>query len=250
MKFQSCLRSSIIFLIVFISSSNGKFSPYIKICSRNDPNIEQCIVDSVMKLQPLLRSGKLIEDYQVPSIEPFIYDDLVIDHGPGFRIELKDLKSWNGSNFEIVNAKVNLEKLTFDFTVTMPNVKMVGKYKMSAKLPLLELSGNGEMTNLLKNSRMRIKLYATQFNEDGKNRIKFTKANVRFFKGESQITLTNLFNGDPTLSMIGNQVVNDNQDIFTKEVMPALEAQFSKSFMEVANKIVANSTYDEILPDS
>ena len=31
--------------------------------------------------------------------------------------------------------RVNLEKLTFDFTVTMPSIKMVGKYKMTAKLP-------------------------------------------------------------------------------------------------------------------
>ncbi|KAL7012575.1 hypothetical protein ACKWTF_014937 [Chironomus riparius] len=248
MNLQNYLRSSIIIFILHISSTSGKLPPYIKICSQNDPNIEQCIVDSVMSLQPLLRSGKLVEDYQMPSIEPFTYDDLTIDHGPGFRIELKDLKSWNGSNFEIVNAKVNLEKLTFDFTVTMPNVKMIGKYKMTVKLPLIELSGNGELINLLKNSRMRIKLYASKVEEEGKSFIKFNKANVRFHKGDSQITLTNLFNGDPTLTRIGNQIVNDNQDLFAAEVMPVLEAQFSKIFMEVANKIVENSTFDEIMP--
>lgn len=52
------------------------------------------------------------------------------------------------------------------------------------------------MINRLKNSRMRIKLYASQFEKDEKTFVKFYKANVRFHKGDSQITLTNLFNGN------------------------------------------------------
>lgn len=43
---------------------------------------------------------------------------------------------------------------------------------------------------------MRIKLYASQFKKDGKTFVIFNKANVRFYKGDSQITLTNLFNGN------------------------------------------------------
>ena len=37
----------------------------IKVCSRNDPNISKCIIDSIRILQPRLASGNLAPDFKV-----------------------------------------------------------------------------------------------------------------------------------------------------------------------------------------
>jgi Haemolymph juvenile hormone binding protein (JHBP) len=38
----------------------------IKVCSRNDPNVAKCILDSVRDLQPRLASGVLAPDFRIP----------------------------------------------------------------------------------------------------------------------------------------------------------------------------------------
>lgn len=43
----------------------------IKICSRNDPNVAKCILDSVRDLQPRLASGVLAPDFRIPVREDF-----------------------------------------------------------------------------------------------------------------------------------------------------------------------------------
>jgi hypothetical protein len=38
----------------------------IKVCSRNEPKLSECIISSVKELQPRLASGKLDDDFIVP----------------------------------------------------------------------------------------------------------------------------------------------------------------------------------------
>lgn len=38
----------------------------IKICSRNDPKIAQCIIESIKLLQPRLAAGQLGSEFNVP----------------------------------------------------------------------------------------------------------------------------------------------------------------------------------------
>jgi len=38
----------------------------VQVCSRNDPNIDQCITNSVNKLKPYLATGNLGDGFVVP----------------------------------------------------------------------------------------------------------------------------------------------------------------------------------------
>ncbi|KAG5667678.1 hypothetical protein PVAND_015650 [Polypedilum vanderplanki] len=243
--------SKVLLLIsLIIGFTNAILPKSIEVCSRNDEDIEKCIVNSVMKLQPLLASGKLDDGYEVPAIEPFRYDDFIIEHGPNFRVEIRNLESYNGSNFSIEKFKFNIDKLTFDFIISVPKIRLTAKYKLKVKLTVLDIAGNGDMESTVKNSKVRMKLYGKLIdNSDGTKTMIFEKANVRIIPGESKIFLKNLFNGDPTLGKVGNDLINENQDLFLNDIVPVLEKQFSEIFKKVANDVIGRATVDEILPD-
>lgn len=73
-------------------------------CSRKVPDINNCIVDSINNLRPLLAKG--LPDLKVPSIEPFELDALQLHlDSNGGPFNLKDLKVWGVSNFNITELK-------------------------------------------------------------------------------------------------------------------------------------------------
>lgn len=67
--------------------------------------------------------------------------------------------------------------------------------------------------------------------------------------GKSRIRLENLFNGDRTLGEIGNQVINENSQLFVDEMIPGFEKSLSKTFLEIANDVLTDVTFDEMFPD-
>lgn len=67
--------------------------------------------------------------------------------------------------------------------------------------------------------------------------------------GGSHFHLENLFNGDPNLGAIGNQFINENSKLFVDELIPGVERNLAKKFLEIANQVLADVTYDEMFPD-
>jgi hypothetical protein len=46
----------------------------IKVCSRNHPKLNECIISAVKEIQPLLGSGVLDSEFIVPALEPLKLD--------------------------------------------------------------------------------------------------------------------------------------------------------------------------------
>lgn len=76
----------------------------------------------------------------------------------------------------------------------------------------------------------------------------FDPFTVRLRVGQSSISLTNLFNGDPVLGPATNRVINENSQVFLQEISPVLEKSLADLFTEMANKITSKFTYQELFP--
>lgn len=77
---------------------------YIKICSRKDPDINNCIIDSIYRLRPYLAKG--IPELDVPAIEPFVLPRLQFNIGNGQKpVNLTNIKAWGTSAFKITDLK-------------------------------------------------------------------------------------------------------------------------------------------------
>lgn len=87
--------------------SNVEFyflADYIKVCNRKDPDINNCIVDSINKLKPQLFKG--IPELNVPPLEPFRLDTLQFSIGDGQKpVNLTNMEAWGVIKFNIIELK-------------------------------------------------------------------------------------------------------------------------------------------------
>lgn len=79
--------------------------------------------------------------------------------------------------------------------------------------------------------------------------VEFDQLLMKVSVGKSRFRLENLFNGDRTLGEIGNQVINENSQLFVDEMIPGFEKSLSKTFLEIANDVLTDVTFDEMFPD-
>lgn len=129
------------------------------------------------------------------------------------------------------------------------NFKLILNLNFIDSFPVLDISGEGDFENLIVYSRMRIKMFGSKYEKNGKIYAKFEKVLVRIQPGKSKIVLKNLFNGDPVLGQVGNQVINQNQELLYDDLVPVMEKQFADTFKGITNQIIENADLDELFPD-
>lgn len=79
---------------------------------------------------------------------------------------------------------------------------------LKVTIAVLDIQGKGDMLGGFENVRARVKMNARKFERDGQMFMKFEKFNLKIQIGKNKLELKNLFNGDPNLGAIGNQVSN------------------------------------------
>lgn len=78
----------------------------LSICHRSDPNFTECIKGSIEKLRPLLKKG--IPELGIPSCEPLIIPEVILDQGTGavsIKANYKNIKVYGPSNFMLKTIK-------------------------------------------------------------------------------------------------------------------------------------------------
>lgn len=75
---------------------------------------------------------------------------------------------------------------------------------------------------------MKLSISGTRYIKDGEEYIRPDKADVRLKIVKLHFHFNNLFNGDKTLGDLGNQLVNDNIDLFLADIEPSLQASLGE----------------------
>lgn len=71
-------------------------------CKRNDPNLENCILQAVEVVKPRLLTG--VPEVSVPALDPFSVPTLKLDRTANnlrLKATIKNMKAYGGSNFKI-----------------------------------------------------------------------------------------------------------------------------------------------------
>ncbi|XP_052894813.1 protein takeout-like [Anopheles moucheti] len=235
-------------VLVCIAGSFAAVPSAIKVCSRNDPDLNRCIIESVNDLRPRLATGKISDEFRIPPLEPLALSTVNMDRGAEFKATFSELLVSGPSKFKIDNLKVNMEKLIFDFNIFLPKLSFKGKYDLKIKLLLLNIAGVGELTGIIENNQARVKLMCEKYTKDGKEYVGVKKLLVRIQIEKGRFDMKDLFRGDPVLSQAGNQFINENSRLFLDELTPGLERSLSDTFKTTANEIMQQATFDEIFP--
>lgn len=116
-----------------------------KLCPRNSPDLAKCVSDSINLLRPTLRSGDFGNGFYVDALDPIKLDDIIIDRGEGFYVNLNNLKATGASNFKITKFRINLDKFRVDAIIDIPKVEAHGLYRLKMLLGVLNLKGEGNV---------------------------------------------------------------------------------------------------------
>ncbi|CAO1314672.1 unnamed protein product [Diamesa serratosioi] len=221
----------------------------IHVCSRNDPDLPKCILNSVAHLQPRLASGIFSDDFIVPALEPLILETIKMERGRDFKATFSKISVKGPSNFIIEKLKMNLQNTTFEIIISLPRLEFTGKYNIKIRVLVVEFNGNGDMKGVFEKSKARVRMRARKYQKNGQTYMKFDTFNIKIQPGTQQVLLTNLFKGNKNLEEIGNRFINENTQLFINEVVPGLEQNLAEIFTKTANEIVASASLDELFPE-
>ncbi|GLV39163.1 uncharacterized protein CBL_06214 [Carabus blaptoides fortunei] len=237
-------------MVFFATFSNGELPEYIKVCKRSDPDLYDCISNSVETLKPKLRKG--IPELNVPSMEPLPLGTLALNRGPqSARVDfnITNLLVWGPSSFIIKSMNHDIPNYRFAFKVLLPKLHFKGQYSINMNVLLLKLKGRGLATGNITNYFGDVNMQGHKIIKDEKEYLQFDKLNIKLKVGQTRFKLDNLFNGNPALGTLANDVINQNSDLFIEEIKPALEKSMSDIFTEAANNILNKFTFDELFPE-
>ncbi|XP_053694827.1 uncharacterized protein LOC128742478 [Sabethes cyaneus] len=237
----------VVFLVEF---SSARLTPILTGCSRSDPKFEKCVKQVVERIRSNMVAGNYGEGQpDAPPLDPIRIDRMAIDHGTGFRATLSNVTIEGAGAFSIRRVKLNVEEKMFNVSVRIPSMLVNGQYTLDMRLLLLRITGQGDFDLQLNNTiaNMRLKYYLKPGADDQEYvQLYPVQVKLRFDKG--RFHLHNLFNGDPTLGQIGNNVINEDPLVLLDEVRPAFEESLGKIFSEMANSAISGATELEILP--
>ncbi|KAL1490579.1 hypothetical protein ABEB36_013249 [Hypothenemus hampei] len=236
------ILSSWIFL-----SCHAQIPSYIHLCHRNDPKLKECIIDSIETLRPKLKEG--IPEINVPPIEPLPLEEIKLRSGPNsaqINANFTNVQVWGISKLVIQDIQVNLPKQVFLVHLLLPKLYFTGDYDINLNVLILKYAGQGTFSGNFSNYIIDLTLKYDLKNKNGKEYMNFPKVKLKFTQGKSKLFLDGLHNDDTQLIKGLSQVLDENTDIFLKEVLPVLEKGISERLTKIANNIVSSFPYDEL----
>ncbi|XP_044743482.1 protein takeout-like [Chrysoperla carnea] len=246
----SLIKIFIVCVILFLNEMvHGIIPDYIKVCKRSEPNVNDCIRNSVEQIRPKLLEG--IPELEVPPIEPMEIPEVSLTRGPkSANIEalISNVRVWGPANFVIQTLESDLENNKFDFKILLPKLYFEGKYNLNARILLLNLHGNGNINGTFTNYKSNVSMQGHKIKKGDAEHLLFDRLKLKLSIGKAKLYFSNLFNGDPVLGPAVNQIINDNSQTFINEIAPALERSIADVFTDIANKITLKFTYDELFP--
>lgn len=100
----------------------------------------------------------------------------------------------------------------------------------------------------LEKARTLLKLLGSRYQKDGNIYIKIDQVKVDIKASSLRAQFSNLFNGQKALEKIGNDVINQNIDMFRSSVLPQVERAMEKKILIAANQVFERAPESEFFP--
>ncbi|KZC13441.1 PREDICTED: protein takeout-like [Dufourea novaeangliae] len=225
-------------------------APYLKVCHRNDPDLNDCIKESINLLTPHLKDG--IESLRLPAFEPLCLPEVEINQASGpiyIHSKYTNISIFGGTDAVPKTVKVDLDKNLMRLKFYIPRLRMITNYDLTGRIMMLPISGNGmghgNFTDIDVIITLQMERYRSE--EMGQFHRRVNDIYVDFEMGHATIYLDNLFDGDQTLSGAMNLFLNDNWRAVIAEIKPKLEETIGVFIKDFTNRIFAVFPEDALL---
>lgn len=116
---------------------------YIHVCGAKNPNLNQCIINSVNALAPVLEVG--IPELNIPPANPFEIETLPLADLPNFKAIGHNIKVYGLSTYKIKSLQVDLENQYLTIDLQFDDIHMLADYDLEARI-LIPIQGKGPIS--------------------------------------------------------------------------------------------------------
>ncbi|KAH1013685.1 protein takeout isoform X2 [Dendroctonus ponderosae] len=221
------------------------YTPYVKQCYEGDPKMIDCFISALHHLQPYLANG--IKEIELPSVEPFLMDELSLSltGGPnGYTISLKEMMIYGASNFSMSKLKLSENGKPFEAQINIPSLKINARYQSSGVLIILPASGNGTFFGQFDDLDCMLKGKVSVNETSGERYLHVDALHVDLTVKKMRMMVKNIFKNNRILTEAINLFLRENgQEVF-KVMLPQLRKKLAGLFMNISNKLLAHVPLD------
>ncbi|RZF36647.1 hypothetical protein LSTR_LSTR012326 [Laodelphax striatellus] len=242
----------LVFLALIAATVSLKLPSYITSCKRNDPKLDQCIVEHGQAVLERFSQGE--PKYGIPRMDPMDITELKVTQGSaqvGLELTLKNIKMYGMKHAKFLSSKTNLAKRNAVWKFAHERVEMIGDYSVNGKILVLPIRGEGKCNITITDVKVDFEMNWNLIKKDnGKEYINFTNTDLKLSNGRAYFKLENLFGGDRTLGDNMNAFLNENWKEVTQDVGPALGKAMGDVFTLLVSNLNNVVSYDNIYPPS
>ncbi|XP_072932629.1 circadian clock-controlled protein daywake-like [Epargyreus clarus] len=241
-----CERHALVFTFVVVAAfidCTARLAPdFIHPCNSTESS---CLIKATQDAIPDFSKG--LPDLGVPSLDPFIIDELPIQL-PGVKVTFLDGKVTGLRKCQVLNVEAYLEKNIFILEVRC-NITIKGKYTAVGRLLLFPINGEGDSKIKIVNSIIKMNIKTRYFKDaDGRDHFGIKSYRYTFDYGDRvHYSINNLFKGNPELSNTVLQFLNENWRVVTEEFGQPVVDYAMNVTIETARKFFDAIPYDELL---
>ncbi|CAK1548665.1 unnamed protein product [Leptosia nina] len=241
----------ILFVAAVITPSASDYSHIFgERCSKQDPNVDACLLRSFNNVLNYLKSG-------APELGLDESDEIVIDElsialggGPdGYRASFKDIHATGVNNMSITNVRSDLETHQFQLTLFGPHISAKARYRSSGVLLLVRASGGGDYWGEYDGVKAKVYFRGVPYTRKGRTYLKLQQLKLDFSVKDIQMGVENLDHSSTVLQAALNLFINTNAQELLKEMKPELKRDLAEKMSRFLDRILAKIPYDEWISD-
>ncbi|XP_071440032.1 protein takeout-like [Hetaerina americana] len=221
------------------------------VCKTKDKDFQDCFKRSAQAaLHGVLADG--IPEWGFVPLDPLFVPQMVIATGDGpvgLTLKFDNSTQIGLKTGHMVKSSADPKNYKFTLEFKLPSYTVIGPYEANGRIILLPITGKGLSNFTYYDVDVTWQIEGKPQTIKGKNYMEPVKFDVKIHSERASIDLTNLFNGDKTLSDNMLKFLNENQKDFLGEVEPALNSAFSELFLGLSKHLFKKIPYDEMFPD-
>lgn len=125
---------------------------------------------------------------------------------------------------------------------------MEGGYKVDGKILFLPVNGAGSFTGNFTGGTGDVRIKGTQKQINGNTHFVVSKMDIKIKLQKGRINLKEIFDGDKVLGEIVGQVINENFEVVSQDLIPLIEKSLARIFKRSGNKILERFTMEQLFP--
>lgn len=93
-----------------------------------------------------------------------------------------------------------------------------------------------------------MKLYGSRYQKNGATYIRIDSVKLEIRPGSFRIRFENLFRGQKALEEVANDVINQNINLISKDVIPQVERGIERRILIASNQVFERASETEFFP--